>query len=98
MVNVYASGNKVGELFESEITSSKFIFDYMNSPHPKDAISLTMPLSNEQYQFWHGLHPIFEMNLPEGMLLDKLKNLYRKQIPNFTDLGCFHHTIFKIIL
>lgn len=86
MINVFTSGNKVGELFESSLTTSKYIFNYDANIPSQDAISLTMPILNEQYEFWHGLHPIFEMNLPEGILLDKLKNLYRKQIRNFSDL------------
>lgn len=86
MVDVFTQANHVGELFESDITSSKFIFKYGTNIPPQDAISLTMPINNEQYEFWHGLHPIFEMNIPEGILLEQLKRLYRKQIQNFSDL------------
>ncbi len=85
MLNVFTASNKVGELFQST-TSSKFIFSYSATALPSEAVSLTMPVINEQYDFWHGLHPIFEMNLPEGILLEKLKTIYRKQIINFSDL------------
>lgn len=85
MLNVFTASNKVGELFQST-TSSKFIFSYSATALPNEAVSLTMPVINEQYDFWHGLHPIFEMNLPEGILLEKLKTIYRKQIINFSDL------------
>ncbi|MBX9866583.1 MAG: type II toxin-antitoxin system HipA family toxin, partial [Burkholderiales bacterium] len=86
MVNVFIASNQVGELFQSTQTSSKFIFNYAATALPNEAVSLTMPVTNEQYDFWHGLHPIFEMNLPEGVLLEKLKTIYRKQIRNFSDL------------
>ena len=85
MLNVFTSSNKVGELFQST-ASSKYIFNYAATALPSEAVSLTMPVTNEQYDFWHGLHPIFEMNLPEGILLEKLKTIYRKQIINFSDL------------
>lgn len=85
MLNVFTSGNKVGELFQST-NSSKFIFSYSTTALSSEAVSLTMPVINEQYDFWHGLHPIFEMNLPEGILLERLKTIYRKQIINFSDL------------
>ncbi len=86
MIKVFTSSNPVGELFQSTFTQSKFIFQYDDNTAHSQAVSLTMPVINEQYEFWHGLHPIFEMNLPEGVLLDRLKNLYRKQIKNFSDL------------
>lgn len=86
MIKVFTSSNPVGELFQSTLTQSKFIFQYNDNIAHSQAVSLTMPVINEQYEFWHGLHPIFEMNLPEGVLLDRLKNLYRKQIKNFSDL------------
>lgn len=86
MVNVFIASHQVGELFQSTQTSSKFIFNYAATALPNEAVSLTMPVTNEQYDFWHGLHPIFEMNLPEGVLLEKLKTIYRKQIINFSDL------------
>jgi len=86
MVNVFIASYQVGELFQSTQTSSKFIFNYAATALPNEAVLLTMPVTNEQYDFWHGLHPIFEMNLPEGVLLEKLKTIYRKQIINFSDL------------
>lgn len=86
MINVFIASHQVGELFQSTQTSSKFIFNYAATALPNEAVSLTMPVTNEQYDFWHGLHPIFEMNLPEGVLLEKLKTIYRKQIINFSDL------------
>ena len=86
MVNAFIASHQVGELFQSTQTSSKFIFNYAATVLPNEAVSLTMPVTNEQYDFWHGLHPIFEMNLPEGVLLEKLKTIYRKQIINFSDL------------
>ncbi len=67
MINVFTHGNKVSELFESKHTPSKYLFNYDTNTAPQDAISLTMPIIHEPYEYWHGLHPIFEMNLPEDL-------------------------------
>jgi hypothetical protein len=37
----------------------------------------------DQYDSMNGLLPIFEMNLPEGALLEKLRNQFAKIIPQF---------------
>jgi len=44
---------------------SKYIFAYQHTA--TEALSLTMPLRAESYSF-NELHPIFQMNLPEGHL------------------------------
>jgi serine/threonine-protein kinase HipA len=62
-----------GELTQEE---GQFLFGY----GPADvgaAVSLTMPVRKAQYAH-AALHPIFQMNLPEGFLLEELQNRLAK--------------------
>lgn len=56
-----------------------------SSYHPIEqagcAVSLTMPVRAQPYQSPSQLHPIFQMNLPEGYLLERLRNLLAKNSP-----------------
>ncbi len=54
--------------------NEKFIFTYT---HIRDFVSLTMPTRTQQYVN-NKLHPIFEMNLPEGYLLSIIKKHFSK--------------------
>jgi serine/threonine-protein kinase HipA len=61
-----------------ELTQEKgqFLFGY--GPTSADAaVSLTMPVRKAQYAH-AALHPIFQMNLPEGFLLEELQNRLAK--------------------
>lgn len=61
-----------------ELTQEKgrFLFGY--GPASADAaVSLTMPVRKAQYAH-AALHPIFQMNLPEGFLLEELQNRLAK--------------------
>ncbi|APW42963.1 type II toxin-antitoxin system HipA family toxin [Rhodoferax saidenbachensis] len=62
-----------GELTQEQ---GQFLFGYGAAPAGA-AVSLTMPVRKAQYA--HGaLHPIFQMNLPEGFLLEQLQNRLAK--------------------
>ena len=45
-----------------------------------------MPVRTDQYDSMAGLLPIFEMNLPEGALRERLRLQFAKTIPEFDDL------------
>lgn len=62
---------------------NQYIFNYLENA--KDLVSLTMPIRNAS---WNSkvLHPIFQMNLPEGALKDAIKNHFAK-IQNIDDLN-----------
>jgi serine/threonine-protein kinase HipA len=62
--------------FESELDSKKHILSY--HPQADEALSLTMPLRNESYAH-NDLHPIFQMNLPEGALREALERATAKR-------------------
>lgn len=55
---------------------NKHILSY--HPDAQEALSLTMPLRNESYAY-DGLHPIFQMNLPEGSLREAIERATAKQ-------------------
>lgn len=57
-------------------TNDKHVFSY--HPDSKEAISLTMPLRTESYGF-NDLHPVFQMNLPEGSLREAIELATAKQ-------------------
>lgn len=62
-----------GELTQEQ---GQFLFGY--APASTDAaVSLTMPVRKAQYAH-AALHPIFQMNLPEGFLLEELQNRLAK--------------------
>ena len=67
----------IGQLSsESKLDSKKHVLSY--HPDADEALSLTMPLRNESYVH-SDLHPIFQMNLPEGALREALERATAKQ-------------------
>jgi len=79
-LNVYINKLLCGELsYEDE----KFIFNYEGSA--KDLVSLTMPVRKESWSS-KKLHPIFDMNMPEGALKEVIKNRFSK-IQKMDDFG-----------
>ena len=53
----------------------KFIFNYKEDN--KDIVSVTMPLRDESWAS-KTLHPIFQMNMPEGALKEAIENHFSK--------------------
>lgn len=85
-LNVFASRRRVGTLSRSDLEEDTTLFDYLPGCAPESAISLTMPVRVDQYDAMGGLLPIFEMNLPEGALKERLRLQFAKVIPEFDDL------------
>ncbi len=54
-----------------------YVFSCSGHARPTEAVSLTMPVRLQAYER-ASLHPIFQMNLPEGYLLEKLRNRLAK--------------------
>jgi serine/threonine-protein kinase HipA len=75
-----------GTLARSQIEEDAFLFGYDPDCRDEEAVSLTMPVIRDQYDSMNGLLPIFEMNLPEGALLERLRTQFAKLIPNFDSL------------
>ncbi|MGF6206348.1 type II toxin-antitoxin system HipA family toxin [Pseudomonas frederiksbergensis] len=56
-----------------------FIFRYHDDAFPNMAISLSMPVRADEFRR-RDLHPIFQMNLPEGYVLEQLRNRLAKTV------------------
>jgi serine/threonine-protein kinase HipA len=54
-----------------------YVFSCSGHARATEAVSLTMPVRLQAYER-ATLHPIFQMNLPEGYLLEKLRNRLAK--------------------
>jgi len=85
-LDVHAGKRLAGTLARSQIEEDAFLFGYAPDTRREDAVSLTMPVVRDQYDSMNGLLPIFEMNLPEGALLERLRMQFAKLIPNFDSL------------
>jgi serine/threonine-protein kinase HipA len=85
-LNVFVDHGLVGRLNRSDIEEDTTLFQYRPGVTSPEAVSLTMPIRADQYDAMSGLLPIFEMNLPEGALKDRLRVQFAKAIPEFGDL------------
>lgn len=86
-LEVYVGTSRAGRLARSEAHEGDFLFGYADGCRQQDAVSLTMPVVLDPYDSMNTVHPIFEMNLPEGALLEKLRLRFAKVIPDFDDLA-----------
>ena len=58
-------------------SAGDYLFRYHEAAEAQAAISLLMPVRLEEYRH-RDLHPIFQMNLPEGYVLEQLRNRLAK--------------------
>lgn len=72
-VDVFVSRHLAGRLARAQQRHS---FTY--GLDATDALSLTMPLRLETYSYEQGLHPLFQMNLPEGYLRQAIERYAAK--------------------
>ena len=86
MIKVFANKNPAGNLVYNS-KDKEFIFNYTHN----NPISLTMPYSLKSYVSNYHLHPIFDMNMPEGYLFELLKNLLIKEYGKIDDYILFSH-------
>jgi serine/threonine-protein kinase HipA len=86
-VDVFAGRRLSGLLSRSEIAADTFLFGYAPDCRTEDAVSLTMPVVRDQYDAMGTVHPIFEMNLPEGALRERLERSFSKAVPQFDSLS-----------
>ena len=88
MLKVYCATQLAGSLFKPESDLNKYHFAYGQTCPPDCAVSLSMPVVNEHYaSASNTLHPVFDMNLPEGALADRLRREFSKVIANFDALA-----------
>ncbi|MCE9586936.1 MAG: type II toxin-antitoxin system HipA family toxin [Verrucomicrobia bacterium] len=77
-LSVHVLGREVGTL--EPVGSFKSVMTYHPEVDPADFVSLTMPVRTESYGWDAPLHPIFQMNLPEGYLLKVLQEKFGPHI------------------
>lgn len=77
-LSAYTLGREVATL-ESD-GDFRSVLTYHASVAADDFVSLTMPVRTESYVWDDTLHPVFQMNLPEGYLLQVLQEQFGPQI------------------
>jgi serine/threonine-protein kinase HipA len=84
MIKVWADSQASGVLDRFEPRGSTFSYD--RAVDPSLAISLTMPPRTASWNTSVGLAPIFEMNLPEGALRERLRLAFAKATGSFDEI------------
>ena len=88
ILDVYVAQQLAGSLFKPESDPDRYHFGYDAHCPPASAVSLSMPVTRAHYpSATKALHPVFDMNLPEGALADRLRKEFSKVIPNFDALA-----------
>jgi serine/threonine-protein kinase HipA len=83
MIKVWTDAAEVGLLDHHGERGSTFA--YMPGAAPARAASVTMPVRLESWTVPFGLLPIFEMNLPEGVLRERLRLAFAKATGTFDE-------------
>lgn len=83
MIKVWTDSAEAGLLDRHDDRGSAFL--YLPGASPARAISVTMPVRLPSWQVSYGLPPIFEMNLPEGVLRERLRLDFAKATGTFDD-------------
>lgn len=86
-LDIFVQGKRSGVLGRSKVQPRTFVFGYLPDATPPQAVSITMPVMPDQYGYQQGVHPVFQMNLPEGELRELLRNRFQKTVQNFDDLA-----------
>lgn len=84
MIKVWTSGMDAGRLDRMPPRGSAFA--YGPQVVPERGVSLTMPVRLSSWDSSYGLAPVFEMNLPEGALRERLRLTFAKATGTFDDL------------
>jgi serine/threonine-protein kinase HipA len=83
MIKVWTDGAEAGLLDRSGDRGSTFL--YLPETIKDRAVSVTMPVRLASWDLRFGLPPIFEMNLPEGVLRERLRLAFAKATGTFDD-------------
>jgi serine/threonine-protein kinase HipA len=86
-LSVFASGSHCGVQSRSALEEQTYLFTYDAACADRHAVSLTMPVLPDQYDSVGTIHPVFEMNLPEGQLRHRLELMFSKVVPGFDALS-----------
>lgn len=83
MIKVWTDGAEAGLLDRVGARGSTFV--YQPDAPPARSVSVTMPVRLSSWDVQYGLHPIFEMNLPEGVLRERLRLAFAKATGTFDE-------------
>ncbi|MDX2274355.1 MAG: HipA domain-containing protein [Hyphomonadaceae bacterium] len=83
MIRVWTDGQRAGALDRLATRGSTFAYE-PGAPAAR-AVSVTMPVRVQSWDTDFGLAPIFEMNLPEGALRERLTRRFAKATGTFDD-------------
>jgi serine/threonine-protein kinase HipA len=83
MIKVWTDGAEAGVLDRYQDRGSTFV--YFPGTGQEKAVSVTMPVRLSSWDLPYGLTPIFEMNLPEGILRERLRLAFAKATGTFDD-------------
>src|SRR6202522_286351 len=83
MIKVWTDAAEAGLLDRHGERGSTFA--YSHEAPPARAVSVTMPLRLESWSVPFGLLPVFEMNLPEGALRERLRLTFAKATGTFDE-------------
>ncbi|HEX6510320.1 MAG TPA: type II toxin-antitoxin system HipA family toxin [Chloroflexota bacterium] len=83
MIKVWTDSEESG--FLDRLGDRGTTFSYGGSEPDARAVSLTMPVRVQSYDSTAGLPPIFDMNLPEGALRERLRLRFAKATGRFDD-------------
>jgi serine/threonine-protein kinase HipA len=83
MIKVWTDSQEAGMLDRSEERGSSFA--YAPEALPARSVSATMPVRLPSWDIRFGLPPIFEMNLPEGVLRERLRLAFAKATGSFDE-------------
>jgi len=83
-IQVFAHNHFSGNLTFNKL-ENEYLFNYVND----NFISLSMPYREKTYVSQFGLHPVFDMNMPEGYLYELLKKYLLKELKELDDFTLF---------
>src|SRR6202051_4421109 len=83
MIKVWTDAAEAGLLDRQRDRGSAFA--YLPETVPQRAVSVTIPVRLPSWDVPFGLPPIFEMNLPEGALRERLRLAFAKATGTFDD-------------
>ena len=83
MIKVWTDAAEAGLLDRQGARASTFL--YLPGAPPARAASVTMPVRLPSWDIAFGLPPIFEMNLPEGILRERLRLAFAKATGTFDE-------------
>jgi serine/threonine-protein kinase HipA len=83
MIRIWTDAAEAGLLERFGTRGSTFL--YLPGASANRAVSITMPVRLPSWDLSYGLPPIFEMNLPEGVLRERLRLAFAKATGRFDE-------------